>query len=432
MTARKLFPIILNLLSSPPTLLVSVLSRFLHSATGTGGMGMNIPYTHSENKTCPTLLAKTFAAFGHSGLLMLWSRTPGAPCIQEIKPAAAIGYRGIDVREVQDRFGNSKIRAFRAIKLGETDTLDLRESESKIDHSGSEKHWYPEIAPLRMKVVDLGENGFWTRDEFMTVTTPDQMEMITPEEISEQVIEELIGAATGKNVLAAMKGSLLGPGYRAGIERMKADLRLRNNTVSDRECTETAQSIALGKVGPPQLSKLLFEGNILKSMYGTYGKLLDANAEETAHAFVTMAEELECAQQQSREAPTEGESISPIQSSMYVAPSVGVPILLEGNILLRGANISVPDVTGHNSILPCPKGHELDDVASLGWIDLRQQSIELWKQRARRLLESRRSTQLGESSKARNIEQEDDIVAFDLAAWVLERELEGHRDFYLA
>ena len=43
--------------------------------TGTGGMGLNIPYTHSEDKPSKKLLAKTEAAFGHTGLLFLLAWT---------------------------------------------------------------------------------------------------------------------------------------------------------------------------------------------------------------------------------------------------------------------------------------------------------------------------------------------------------------------
>lgn len=39
--------------------------------TGTGGMGMNLPFTHSEAKPSNLLLAKNEAAFGHTGLLYL-------------------------------------------------------------------------------------------------------------------------------------------------------------------------------------------------------------------------------------------------------------------------------------------------------------------------------------------------------------------------
>ena len=44
--------------------------------TGTGGMGINIPYTHSEDKPSPQLLAKSAIGFAHTGLLFLLARTP--------------------------------------------------------------------------------------------------------------------------------------------------------------------------------------------------------------------------------------------------------------------------------------------------------------------------------------------------------------------
>jgi hypothetical protein len=53
--------------------------------TGTGGMGLNLPYSHSESQPSHLILAKNEAAFGHTGLLFLWSRTPGAPAVREIK-----------------------------------------------------------------------------------------------------------------------------------------------------------------------------------------------------------------------------------------------------------------------------------------------------------------------------------------------------------
>jgi hypothetical protein len=37
--------------------------------TGTGGMGLNIPYTHSEDKPSKVLLAKNETAFGHTAVL---------------------------------------------------------------------------------------------------------------------------------------------------------------------------------------------------------------------------------------------------------------------------------------------------------------------------------------------------------------------------
>ena len=106
-----------------------VLGYIKIGTTGTGGMGMNIPYTHSEDRPSNVLMAKTEAAFGHSGLLMLWSMTPGAPVVKEVKPAAAIGYKSMDVREVSDIHGNSSIFGGRIMYLRENEEklLSLRE-----------------------------------------------------------------------------------------------------------------------------------------------------------------------------------------------------------------------------------------------------------------------------------------------------------------
>jgi len=45
--------------------------------TGTGGMGINIPYTHGEDKPSFTLMAKSSVGFAHTGLLFLLARSPG-------------------------------------------------------------------------------------------------------------------------------------------------------------------------------------------------------------------------------------------------------------------------------------------------------------------------------------------------------------------
>ena len=63
--------------------------------SGTGGMGLNVPYTHSEEKPSRVLLSKSAVAGAHSLLLFLMARTPGAPITKEIKPAAAIAWKKI-------------------------------------------------------------------------------------------------------------------------------------------------------------------------------------------------------------------------------------------------------------------------------------------------------------------------------------------------
>src|SRR5262249_56579456 len=63
--------------------------------SGTGGMGLNIPYTHSEERPSRVLLSKSALAGAQSMLLFLMSRTPGAPITKEIKPAAAIAWKKV-------------------------------------------------------------------------------------------------------------------------------------------------------------------------------------------------------------------------------------------------------------------------------------------------------------------------------------------------
>ena len=62
---------------------------------GTGGMGLNIPYTHSEDKPSQLLLSKAALAGAHSLLLFLMGRTAGGPIIKELKPAAAIAWKQV-------------------------------------------------------------------------------------------------------------------------------------------------------------------------------------------------------------------------------------------------------------------------------------------------------------------------------------------------
>ena len=58
-------------------------------------MGLNIPYTHSEERPSRVLLSKSAMAGAQSMLLFLMARTPGAPITKEIKPAAVIAWKGM-------------------------------------------------------------------------------------------------------------------------------------------------------------------------------------------------------------------------------------------------------------------------------------------------------------------------------------------------
>ena len=70
---------------------------------GTGGMGMNIPFTHSEERPSRMLMAKSSLAGAHTLLLYLLARTPGGPAVKEIKPTAAISWKALGHGPIQFR-----------------------------------------------------------------------------------------------------------------------------------------------------------------------------------------------------------------------------------------------------------------------------------------------------------------------------------------
>src|SRR5437868_10728659 len=77
--------------------------------TGTGGMGLNIPYTHSEDKPSAQLITKSAVAFAHTGLLFLMARTLDGPIVKEIKPGGLIGYADVTCRPIPAHGKSGKI-----------------------------------------------------------------------------------------------------------------------------------------------------------------------------------------------------------------------------------------------------------------------------------------------------------------------------------
>ncbi|HKP86929.1 MAG TPA: hypothetical protein VJZ26_12580, partial [Blastocatellia bacterium] len=142
--------------------------------TGTGGMGLNIPYTHGEDKPSAKLMSKTAVGFAHTGLMFLMARTPGGPIVKEIKPAAMIGYKKVTYQSLRNRRENSPIHIYapRTQQLNGELELSLPKDDFK------------RLGELEMVGVDTGENGFFARGEFEAVTSINQMEFVTPEEIA--------------------------------------------------------------------------------------------------------------------------------------------------------------------------------------------------------------------------------------------------------
>jgi len=259
--------------------------------TGTGGMGLNIPYTHGEERPSRMLLTKSALAGAHTLLLLLASRSPRmsflealsdrsvgwepreGPVIKEVKPAALIAWKGLGVGPIA--------RGGHPYPLYDT----------------REPVLLPEGGPFRPLLedrgtvvqdrfvsvyVDTGENGVFSLEETKAITNLGQMEVVTPEEIAEVVVHEILGRNTGKDVIASLNASVMGPTYRGGMLVEEVD---RWAMEAGRGQEVDVPSIAFEILGPPRLSKLLFEAYFLKKAYATLKAALEARPEEMSRAL---------------------------------------------------------------------------------------------------------------------------------------------------
>lgn len=362
--------------------------------TGTGGMGLNIPYTHSEERPSRVLLAKSAIAGAHSLLLFLMGRTPGAPIIKEVKPAAIIAWKRIAYGEVLFHG-----RPLPCVDLPPEEALPLGDV---FPSSAPAALRYLE-EPLRSVFIDTGENGVFARAEFETVSALGQMELITPEEIAEVIVREILGGNTGHDIVAALDAAILGPTYRGGALRHVALEMLRQ---LERE--HGSEGVAFEMLGPPRLTKLLYEAHLFKRAFGSIAAVLAQQPGELS----TCLWDLLC-----RDARLRSHILT-----------VGLVILLpDGTRYLRGAHVKVPSPREAHQSTP----EAVERWCEAGWIDLRPRNMERWQERFRRMLQDTHANGIDSSSAhgewhllwARLPELEEGSVA----AWILTYEEHGAR-----
>ena len=357
--------------------------------TGTGGMGLNIPYTHSEDKPSAKLMRKNAMAFAHTGLMFLMARTPGGPMVKELKPAAMIGYRKVSYQTVKVR-GRPQMRY-----ENRTEQLDGR-----LTLRGDE-NIYERLGKLQMAGVDTGENGFFARGEFETITYINQMEFVTPEEIAHQAVLEIKGSNTGYDVIGAIDSSVMTPSYRAGVLRQTALDKLARI-----EEETHSHSVALGQLGPPELSKLLYEAHLLKLNYGTLEAVISTPASEIAETLFSYLLEHD--------------------TLRTTITSIGVPILApDGRSLLRGPRVNIPESIYHE----VPIGeNNVNAWARKGWVDLRPLSFVEWQERFRLMQRSQHMLHTrGSSSITMKTYLPDTIEIGAIVAWIFINEEHGYR-----
>lgn len=331
--------------------------------TGTGGMGINIPYTHSEDKPSMTLLAKSAVGFAHTGLLFLLARTPAASedqhgaIVKEVKPGAMIGFKRVARKHISLRGEREPayLMNMREEELRDGQELNLR------DEPGAFGRLEGRDVPLAIIGADTGENGFFSIGEFQAITYPRQMEYVTPEEVARTTVLEIMGASTGRDVLAAIDSAITESSYRAGVLR---DQAFRAMQRLEKETANVLPSIAIGHLGPPKLSKLLAEAHLILEASGT-------------SSIETISRISPAEMQQKVEQYLAG---NPKITSLIT--TIGVPILRERDgklVLTRGPRISIPPPPAEGAAVMRLTAEAIERYAKSGWVDLRLEHFETWQ-----------------------------------------------------
>jgi hypothetical protein len=203
----------------------------------------------------------------------------------------------------------------------------------------------------------------------------------------------------------ALDMSIMGPTYRAGAMREAAISQLHRL-----EDDHDVRSVAFEVLGPPRLSKLLYEAELLRRTART----LTAVAESDAGDLSTACAEL------IHEQPE-------LRSSII---SIGIPILLPDGRLLRGPVVKIPPMRGRASEPVEPA--RMDHWASSGWVDLRDSNMLRWQQRAREIIGELDAIPADDTSSRHHHNRDYWLLDEPLdigrtVAWVFIREDDGER-----
>ena len=350
--------------------------------SGTGGMGLNIPYTHGEEKPSRVLMSKAAMAGAQTLLTFLMARTPGGPTVvKEIKPTALIAWKEIGYGPIG--------RGGRDFLLYDCPPSEAVSIEKKGNLQAEGDFGKATGKSLEAVYIDTGENGLFAAGDFSAITAYGQMEFVTPEEIAHNVVREIMGGNTGQDVIGALDGAVMGPSFRAGMLREVALERLRQLS------EQHGESVAFEILGPAHISKLLFEAFILKKLYGKIGEALkDKPGAMSGKAEALVSEDSDLRQQM---------------------VSVGLPILLsDGKRLLRG---------------PVIKAASADE----GWIDLTEANMRRWVDRLKGI-QGMLTEKIDTSSNAdrvypsmRRWSSDDSFDIGEMVAWISLHEEEGRR-----
>jgi hypothetical protein len=198
------------------------------------------------------------------------------------------------------------------------------------------------------------------------------MEYVTPEEIADDAIFEIKGGNTGHDIINALDNATLEPTYRAGYLQHSAVEKLK-----ELEDLHGINSVAFELLGPPRLSKLLHELNLLKLVAGEMENIVGIDAAQLSSSIYNLLLEDE-----------------KLRSEII---SIGIPILMaDGKSLLRGNDMKIPPFRGENTLQITSDKIEL--WAHDGWVDLRIENMETWKKRIQAIMDEADAISINDTS----------------------------------
>ena len=170
------------------------------------------------------------------------------------------------------------------------------------------------------------------------------------------------------------------------------------------------KSVAFELLGPPRLSKLLHEANLLRLVSENFEEVLTYSEEELANKTT--------------------EIISTNSELRKEILSIGLPILLKDGRYLRGDFVKIPVRRNQDEIEFTEDN--LNQFCYDGWIDLRKENLEKWKQRLSNIMTEAKSVSNNDTSSSFVYDEEywnffKTIEPGKIAGWIFENEDNGWR-----
>jgi hypothetical protein len=176
------------------------------------------------------------------------------------------------------------------------------------------------------------------------------------------------------------------------------------------EAERGLESIAFEMLGPPRLSKLLYEAFLLKRVAGSLAAIAASDPGETSARAARLVEE-----------------DADLRAAIL---SIGIPIWLPDGGILRGPEMKTPPYKEEARA-------ELDAEtmvrwADAGWVDLRPENMRRWRDRAREIVGRLKEHPTGDTSSTLFEDEEywrveTDVPVGRVAAWILGVEERGQR-----